>query len=377
MAAFSSKSQIFPYGMFPDPATQQADVYRQVAPGFVDSPIVNQFLPTPPPPMPGDPNFRGPMSPPIEEIEVTAQKRQPGFFPSRIGRSMARGGGFQMTDAQKRGVYTPAEQAQFRADRNQGIGKMLLGLSDAFAGRPIAENFMAREEYAKQQELRNKKLAEQQRIREAIMNDPNIPQSQKEMLAAFPEKYLEIITRAPKERKTANIDGVLRYIDTGEQVYPGDKGDSRKIIKGGDDYNYYLNEDGTTERVLPGVTIPESQTDNRTANQKNYDAYSKIMAEGDEQQKEIAGKIFISGTNQLKTKEQFLIAVAQSASSKEFADPSDIKATVDAAADLYDEIIGSKENTFLPQGFQGSAEQWQELKKANPNGNDQELIAWF
>ena len=329
------------------------------------------------PAMPGDPNFRGPMSPPIEEIEVTAQKRPPSFFPSRIGRSMARGGGFQMTDAQKRGVYTPEEKAQFRTDRNQGIGKMLLGLSDAFAGRPIAENFMAREEYAKQQELRNKKLAEQQRIREAIMNDPNIPQSQKEMLAAFPEKYLEIITRAPKERKTANIDGVLRYIDTGEQVYPGDKGDSRKIIKGGDDYNYYLNEDGTTERVLPGVTIPESQTDNRTANQKNYDAYSKIMAEGDEQQKEIAGKIFISGTNQLKTKEQFLIAVAQSASSKEFADPSDIKATVDAAADLYDEIIGSKENTFLPQGFQGSAEQWQELKKANPNGNDQELIAWF
>lgn len=143
------------------------------------------------PAMPGDPNFRGPMSPPIEEIEVTAQKRQPGFFPSRIGRSMARGGGFQMTDAQKRGVYTPAEQAQFRADRNQGIGKMLLGLSDAFAGRPIAENFMAREEYAKQQEMRNKKLAEQQRIREAIMNDPNIPESMKELFANDTNLYGE------------------------------------------------------------------------------------------------------------------------------------------------------------------------------------------
>ena len=44
--AFTSKSQIFPFGMFPDPATQQADVYKQVAPGFQDSPLVNQFLST-------------------------------------------------------------------------------------------------------------------------------------------------------------------------------------------------------------------------------------------------------------------------------------------------------------------------------------------
>lgn len=44
--AFTSKSQIFPFGMFPDPATQQADVYKQVAPGFQDSPLVNQFLGT-------------------------------------------------------------------------------------------------------------------------------------------------------------------------------------------------------------------------------------------------------------------------------------------------------------------------------------------
>lgn len=50
MAAFSSKGQIFPYGtsygMFPDPATQQADVYKKTAPSFADSPFVNQFLGT-------------------------------------------------------------------------------------------------------------------------------------------------------------------------------------------------------------------------------------------------------------------------------------------------------------------------------------------
>ena len=47
MAAFSSKSQIFPSGMFPDPATQQADVYKKTAPSFADSPLMNQFLPDP------------------------------------------------------------------------------------------------------------------------------------------------------------------------------------------------------------------------------------------------------------------------------------------------------------------------------------------
>ena len=183
------------------------------------------FQPRPvysPPPVPGDPNFRGPMSPQqtspqtsIEPVEVTAQRRQPGFFPSRIGRSMARGGGFDMTDAQKRGVYTPAEQAQFRADRNQGIGKMLLGLSDAFAGRPIAENFMAREEYAKQQELRDKKLAEQQRIREMIMSDETLSESQKEIFAALPEVYADYITRTPPKPDLQRL-GV--YDTSGNQV---------------------------------------------------------------------------------------------------------------------------------------------------------------
>jgi len=51
MAAFSSRGQIFPYGtsygMFPDPATQQADVYKKTASSFADSPLVNQFLPDP------------------------------------------------------------------------------------------------------------------------------------------------------------------------------------------------------------------------------------------------------------------------------------------------------------------------------------------
>ena len=204
---------------------------------------------------------------PLEEIVVNAQRR-PSFFPSRIGRAMARGGGFLMDENTEQGKFTTQEVQDFKAARNRGLGQMLLGLSDAFAGRPIAENFMARQEYAKQQELRDKKLAEQQRIREAIMNDPNIPQSQKEMFAAFPEKYLEIITRAPKERRTYNVDGILRYEDTGEAVFPGDKGDApkqRRIVQEGG-RNYFVDdESGKRERVFPELEDEPSINDYKLA----------------------------------------------------------------------------------------------------------------
>ena len=79
----------------------------------------------------------------------------------------------------------------------------------------------------------------------------------------------------------------------------------------------------------------------------------------------------------MKSKEQFLIGVAQSVSGREFITPEEIENITEAAEKLYDRIIGARENISSPQEFQGSAEQWQELKKANPSASDQELIAWF
>jgi len=171
------------------------------------------------PPMPGDPSFVGPLSPPIEEIEVTAQKRPPGFFPSRIAKSMARGGGHNMTDAQKRGVYTPAEQAQFRTDRNQGIGKMLLGLSDAFAGRPIEQGFMQRQQYEQQQNEIQKKKDQYN----AIINDKNTPPETKRLLESlgwqgmdsFLMKKYELDNRIPTKPDLQRL-GV--YDTSGNQV---------------------------------------------------------------------------------------------------------------------------------------------------------------
>lgn len=60
--------------MFPDPATQQADVYKQVAPGFQDSPLVNQFLGTATPrPQMGPP--RPQMGPPRPTTTPEAKDR--------------------------------------------------------------------------------------------------------------------------------------------------------------------------------------------------------------------------------------------------------------------------------------------------------------
>jgi len=171
------------------------------------------------PPMPGDPSFVGPLSPQIQPVQVTAQPRPKSFFPSRVAKSMARGGGHNMTDAQKRGVYTPAEQAQFRTDRNQGIGKMLLGLSDAFAGRPIEQGFMQRQQYEQQQNEIQKKKAQY----EAVLNDPSLPPDQRRLLESlgwqgmdsFLMKKYELDNRIPTKPDLQRL-GV--YDTSGNQV---------------------------------------------------------------------------------------------------------------------------------------------------------------
>ena len=232
------------------------------------------------PPMPGDPSFVGPLSPPIEEIEVTAQKRPPSFFPSRIGRAMARGGGFDMTDAQKRGVYTPEEKAQFRTDRNQGIGKMLLGLSDAFAGRPIEQGFMQRQQYEQQQNEIQKKKAQY----EAVLNDPSLPPDQRRLLESlgwqgmdsFLMKKYELDNRIPKERRTYNVDGVQRYEDTGEPVFSDDKGDApkqRRIVQENGRSYFVDDRDGTRERVFPGLEDEPTINDYKLAILAKLDAW--------------------------------------------------------------------------------------------------------
>ena len=119
--------------------------------------------------------------PSIEQIDVTAQKRPPSFFPSRMGKAMARSGGHNMTDAQKRGVYTPQEEQAFRASKNQGVRNLLMSLSDAFLGKDIEQGAMQRQEFQQEQKEITAKKAQYN----AIINDKNTPPETKRLLESL------------------------------------------------------------------------------------------------------------------------------------------------------------------------------------------------
>ena len=243
------------------------------------------------------PNFQGPPSPSVFQgppqgqpniapIEVTAQQRVP--VPETKGGFFARGGGFSPTPEQQQAIDQGYFEGQGTADayanqqrqgRNKGLGNMLMALSDAFKGRPIEAGVQQRQQYQQQQNEIDKKKAQY----EAIMNDTNTAPATKKLLEslgwqnmdAFLMKKFELDNRVPKERKTANIDGVLRYIDTGEQVYPGDKGDKppqRRIVQEGG-RSYFVDEDGTRERVFPGLEDEPTISDYKLAILKKLDAW--------------------------------------------------------------------------------------------------------
>jgi len=145
----------------------------------------------PPMPMPGRANEKQPtdvtaqkspsLLPSIEQIDVAAQKRPPSFFPSRMGKAMARSGGHNMTDAQKRGVYTPQEEQAFRASKNQGVRNLLMSLSDAFLGKDIEQGAMQRQEFQQEQ----KEIAAKKAQYNAIINDKNTPPETKRLLESL------------------------------------------------------------------------------------------------------------------------------------------------------------------------------------------------
>jgi len=112
---------------------------------------------------------------------MSPHKKDPTFFPSRMGQAMARSGGHNMTDAQKRGVYTPQEEQAFRASKNQGVSNLLMSLSDAFLGKDIEQGAMQRQEFQQKQ----KEVAAKKAQYNAIINDPNTPPETKRLLESL------------------------------------------------------------------------------------------------------------------------------------------------------------------------------------------------
>ena len=272
--------------------------------------MLRGLLPQPTPQNNVNQIFRGPPKPPLaagpnqiqqlEPIEVTAQQRIP--VPQTRGGFLARGGGFSPTPDQQQAIDRGYFEGQGKADayanqqrqgRNKGLGNMMMVLSDALGGRPIEPGVQQRQQYQQQQQQIDKKKAQY----EAILNDPNTAPATKRLL---------------KSLGWQNMDQFL------------------------------LKKYELDNRAL---------VDNRTANQKNYDAYTKIMAEGNEQQKEFATMIFIPGTRQLKTKDDFILSIAEKVSGREFITQEEIKNATVAAGNLYDYISGLKVSNNDIEGY--------------------------
>jgi len=130
--------------------------------------------------------------------------------------------------------------------------------------------------------------------------------------------------------------------------------------------------------------VPESPE--LTADQRNFAAYKNIMETGTETEKNIAKQIFTSGGRSVKSKEEFLIGIANELSKDITKSPEDIQASLPQYESIYDKIISpidTQEVTpptmeeKVPKGFKGTLDEWKKVKQSNPNVADQQLINWY
>jgi hypothetical protein len=129
--------------------------------------------------------------------------------------------------------------------------------------------------------------------------------------------------------------------------------------------------------------VPESPE--LTADQRNFSAFKNIMETGNEQEKSYARQIFTKGGRDIKSKQEFLIDIANSLSKDISKSPEDIQNELPSYENIYDKIIVGIESTTIsnesipqvPKGFKGTLEQWNELKLSNRNVSDEDLIEFF
>ena len=95
----------------------------------------------------------------------------------------------------------PNPQQPPATPKNQKAAIIMGALSDIFRGQDPTQNTIARQQQFMVQQERDRQLAEQEKIRQAIINDPRIAQSQKEIVAAFPQVYAQSLLTKPNEIK--------------------------------------------------------------------------------------------------------------------------------------------------------------------------------
>lgn len=175
-------------------------------------------------------------------LDVPPPREVPKF--TKFGDRMAALGGFgdqpgelkTLEELQKMSQEEIDEYKKKRAKaRGQGVAETLIRIGEAFQGKPASANALARQQ--QRQIIESQNLARQK----------------------FNEAYA---TANPAQRKLMDKLDPLTW-DEASKTYSAKKlfGEEkdRRIVQGPDGFNYYVNPDGTFERVLPGLEKPKKE----------------------------------------------------------------------------------------------------------------------
>jgi hypothetical protein len=124
------------------------------------------------------------------------------------------GNTFTNMNAQPTGILTP-EQQRALTERQQKAN-LLFALGDAFKGKDIGQNYLAREQNFMAMDAARQAKAREQQLRSSIANNPNIPTELRESFISNPSAYgtfaIGDLERQRKEKKEANFRAITSSI---------------------------------------------------------------------------------------------------------------------------------------------------------------------
>jgi hypothetical protein len=172
----------------------------------------------------------------------------------------------------------------------------------------------------------------------------------------------------------------LKFSETASKLEDAQK--KRKLIE---QYADQIPEkDKNAFLIDPAGYLKRKQTQTTTAAQKNFAAYKKIMETGTEEEKKLAKDIFVKGGRELKSEQEFLLGVANTLSKDVTLNADDIQKKLPEYSKIYNKIVGDVDSNVIqedqlspPKKFKGSVEQWNQLKKSNPDFPDKQLVDYF
>jgi len=163
-----------------------------------------------------------------------------------LGDRLAARGGFGDQPGELKTVdelkkLSPQEIEEYKKNRakarNLGIRESLIAMGEAFQGQPGYQNLLERQ---KQRQLIDQNALAKQKFYEAYAAaDP----STREMMNQFIGSELDWL-QASKTYSAKKLFGEEK---------------DRRIVQGPDGFNYYVNPDGSFERVFPGLEKPKKE----------------------------------------------------------------------------------------------------------------------